>query len=298
MSGMWLIQGMVITGGVWLGATSVWAAPPSSGRDLGTEARSIFAAKCASCHGPDLVKPKGRFGYVLDLRRVAANPEMVIPGEPAESEMWQLIAHNEMPPADSPRGPLRSDQKETIREWIAAGAPDASLPISDSPASGDTGDMGDIGEAEPPATLAGVDRFLGWVGKFHLLFLHFPIALFVAAGAGEMLSILRRTSRPSEAVRFCLWFGLLAAVPTVALGWLFAAAGNGVTSPQLLLAHRWLGTAAAVWFGVTALTAERDHRQRTRSWTVRLLLASGIAVTGAAAHVGGLIVHGREFFTY
>src|SRR3954454_10121755 len=96
--------------------------PPAP--DLGQAVRGVFAAKCAVCHGPDLAKPKGRFGYVLDLRRVAANPEMVIPMRPTESELWILVERNEMPPADSPQGALTLEQKEVIRDWIAAGAPD------------------------------------------------------------------------------------------------------------------------------------------------------------------------------
>jgi mono/diheme cytochrome c family protein len=92
--------------------------------NLAEEARGVFKAKCAGCHGPDLPRPKGRFGYVLDLRRVAANPEIVIPGRPAESELWALVEHDEMPPPDSPHGPLSPAQKEAIRAWIAAGAPE------------------------------------------------------------------------------------------------------------------------------------------------------------------------------
>ena len=90
--------------------------------------------------------------------------------------------------------------------------------------------------------MAPADRFIHWLGKFHLLLLHFPIALVLAAGVGETRSVWQRNPIPSESVRFCLWLGALAAIPTAGLGWLFAAAGNGVGSPQLLTAHRWLGT--------------------------------------------------------
>lgn len=88
------------------------------------QARATFKAKCAGCHGPDLQKPKGRFGYVLDLGKIAANREMVVPGRPEQSELWELVEHNEMPPEDSPHGSLTPAQKETIRNWIAAGAPE------------------------------------------------------------------------------------------------------------------------------------------------------------------------------
>ena len=105
------------------GSASAQSRPPA--RDIGAEARAVFADKCAACHGPDLAKPEGRFGYVLDLPRVAKNPEIVIPRQPGESELWMLVEQGEMPPPDSPRGPLTGEQKQTIHEWIASGAPDA-----------------------------------------------------------------------------------------------------------------------------------------------------------------------------
>jgi mono/diheme cytochrome c family protein len=121
--------------GIWVGGTR--SAPPVLKQaeqvravtapavpSLADEARAVFKAKCAGCHGPDLEKPQGRFGYVLDLAKIAANPEMVVPGRLAESELWALVSHNEMPPPDSPRGPLTPAQKEAIKKWIAAGAPE------------------------------------------------------------------------------------------------------------------------------------------------------------------------------
>jgi hypothetical protein len=115
-----------------------WSAAVSAAegeRDIGSEARSIFSARCAGCHGPSLPKPKGRFGYVLDLARVAANPEMVIPLFADESELWELVRRGEMPPDDSPTGPLSGEEKEVIRAWIAAGAPaNSQKPASTSPA--------------------------------------------------------------------------------------------------------------------------------------------------------------------
>src|SRR5437764_6430452 len=135
------------------------AQPP--GRDLGAEVRGVFAAKCAGCHGPDLAKPKGRFGYVLDLKRVAENPELVVPARPDESELWALVQRGEMPPADSPHGPLTGAEKDVIRVWIAAGAPDASPPAP--------GASVPTAEPEAPAVASVADRALRRLGKFHLL---------------------------------------------------------------------------------------------------------------------------------
>ncbi len=108
---------------VLVGVAIVATAAGDEPRDLATEVRRVFAAKCAGCHGADLARPKGRFGYVLDLARVAANPEMVVPSRPAESELWVLVERGEMPPADARTGALTAQQKEVIRAWIAAGAP-------------------------------------------------------------------------------------------------------------------------------------------------------------------------------
>jgi len=102
-------------------------------QDLASETLGIFSAKCSGCHGPNLPKPRGGFGYVLDLARVAANPEMVVPGTPEESELWELIRRREMPPDNAPTGPLSDEQKEVIRAWIAAGAPANSiLPMTEN----------------------------------------------------------------------------------------------------------------------------------------------------------------------
>src|SRR5438045_9641085 len=106
--------------------TVLWmlvASRAAPAHDPAAEVRAVFSAKCAGCHGPGLAKPKGRFGYVLDLARVAGNPEMVVPGAPDESELWELVRRNEMPPDDSPAGPLTPKQKEVIRAWITAGGP-------------------------------------------------------------------------------------------------------------------------------------------------------------------------------
>ena len=102
-------------------------------RDLASETRAIFAAQCAGCHGPELPRPKGRFGYVLDLKRVASNPEMVVPYSPDESELWQLVRRNEMPPEDASTGPLSEQQKAVIRAWIAAGASAHPVPHRRTP---------------------------------------------------------------------------------------------------------------------------------------------------------------------
>lgn len=270
---------------VFLAPGGVRAQPTTEESGLGSEVRRIFAVKCAGCHGPDLPKPQARFGYVLDLRRVAGNPQMVIPGRPDESELWALVSHGDMPPADSPHGPLTAAEKETIHAWIAAGAPDVSAQAPE-------------GEQPAPVSVSTPQRTIRFLGKFHLLLLHFPIALLITAGLSEVLQFRQDFRAPSPVSRFCLTLAALASIPTVVLGWFHAAAGNGVSAPQMLSVHRWLGTGTGVVVLVAALWAWRDAYRGASSWGGRVALLVSILLVAATAHFGGLLAHGRDFFDW
>lgn len=95
--------------------------PPPAARpvDYATEVRPIFQKHCYSCHGPN--KQKGE--YRLDLRNVARKPEVIRPGDSANSPLiHHLVGINDrsiMPP-DPP--PLTAEQVGVIRAWIDQGA--------------------------------------------------------------------------------------------------------------------------------------------------------------------------------
>jgi uncharacterized membrane protein len=255
--------------------------------DLAAEVRTVFAARCTACHGPDLPKPKGRFGYVLDLARVAGNREMVVPGAPEESEMWELVRRGEMPPEDSPTGPLTAGQKEVIRAWIAAGAP---APASDVAVTVSPPDAASSGATA-------LTRTLRRLGRLHVVLVHFPIALLIAAAAGEAWSAWRRCSTPAAAVHFCVLLGASGAVTTAALGWLHAWGGAGAGMPAPLGLHRWLGTATAGWAVLTAVLSARDNRRGVRSGRFRVAILVAAILVGATGHFGGVLVFGEDFFT-
>ena len=202
------------------------AAPAS---EPAAEVRAVFSAKCAGCHGPALAKPKGRFGYVLDLARVAGNREMVVPGAPDESELWELVRRGEMPPDDSPAGPLTAGQKETIRAWIAAGAP---ADAADAPPAATAADTS-------PAGAPALTPTLRRLGRLHVVLVHFPIALLIAAAAGEVWSAWYRRSTPAPAVHFCVLLGASGAVTTAEDA--YAKIRNGASLVQLFTAMVYEG---------------------------------------------------------
>lgn len=92
--------------------------------DLAGNVHVIFEHKCNECHGSQLKKPEGKFGYVLDLKRMADNEDYVVRGKPQKSELFRLVNEGEMPPDDHPKTPpLTGDEKDVVRRWIQAGAP-------------------------------------------------------------------------------------------------------------------------------------------------------------------------------
>ncbi|HEY7310337.1 MAG TPA: c-type cytochrome domain-containing protein [Gemmataceae bacterium] len=254
-------------------------------RDLAVEVKAVFQAKCVQCHGPQLPKPKGKFGYVVDLKRLAANPELVVPGKPEESHLWELVENDEMPEEGAKAGPLSKDQKQTIHDWIVAGAP-AQATQSSNP---------EISDSTPPQSPR--QHFLDWLGRFHILVIHFPIGLLLSAAAGELWYTWRKSRVPAPAVGFCVLLGAVSAVVAAGLGWLHAANGYGAGSPVLPW-HRWVGVATAIGAVLLATLSALDLRRGTRGLGFRLMLVVETVLVGAAGHFGGVLVHGVDFLRW
>ncbi|MCA9262545.1 MAG: PSD1 domain-containing protein, partial [Planctomycetales bacterium] len=94
--------------------------------DFGRDVRPILSSHCITCHGPDAAERQGELR--LDLERHAKDPDSaaIVPGDPAASSVWQRItstdADQRMPPPES-KDELTRAEIETLREWIADGAP-------------------------------------------------------------------------------------------------------------------------------------------------------------------------------
>jgi hypothetical protein len=91
--------------------------------------RPIMSDTCFRCHGPD--RGSRMAGLRLDIREAALKPNRrgqipIVPGDPNKSYIIQRIfAENEaafMPPPSAHKE-LTAKQKETIRRWVAEGAP-------------------------------------------------------------------------------------------------------------------------------------------------------------------------------
>ena len=285
---------------VWTAAAGSWSAAPADESGLGEirqllarRVTEVFSARCTECHGSHLARPKGRFGYILNLKHVAANPEIVVPFEPGNSHLYMLVSEDEMPPPDSDAEPTNKAEKQVIRLWIAAGAP--SLGSDDLAGSGPA-------ERAPKKTPSTPWRLVHWLGRFHPASVHFPIALLLVAALAELLVITSARPIYKDAGRFCVLVAALTAVLTTALGWANAVYFPVSVEPTstLLLIHRWLGTSTAGWALLIVLLSELRRQRDHARWLLafRIVLFLGAIFMVMTSFFGGSLVYGIDHYRW
>jgi serine/threonine-protein kinase len=97
-------------------------APREKPEALAARAKEIFRAHCLECHGGGT---KANGGVRILDRELLIKKDKLVPGKPDDSYLFQLITATDdtvMPPAGRPK--LNADDVESVRKWIAAGAPD------------------------------------------------------------------------------------------------------------------------------------------------------------------------------
>ena len=111
-----------------LSAVPLFAAPTAKSSakpkvEYNRDVRPILSDNCFLCHGPDKNRRKAKLR--LDIRDEAIAREAFVPGKPDESELVKRILTTDeddvMPPPDSHKH-LTSEQKQTLRRWVAEGA--------------------------------------------------------------------------------------------------------------------------------------------------------------------------------
>src|SRR6266478_3446735 len=100
------------------------------------------------------------------------------------------------------------------------------FPVQVSSAGVPQESTGTITSPPAPAPQSMMTRLFAWFGRFHVLVIHFPIALLAAAALAEAIEAWRGSWIPSPVVRFCVFLGAGSALAAVALGWLHADLGG------------------------------------------------------------------------
>jgi len=266
----------------------------ADGVKLAGQVHDIFEAKCLDCHGPELPRPKGKFGYVLDLKRVAENPDYIEKGHPEKSELFKMVFNDEMPGEDANVPPLTKDEKDIVKKWIEAGAPDAPQVAGEHPAA-------PAATTESKIQMPFWKKALRWVGRLHPVSTHFPVALMFVAVFAEGLAWWTRKETWLQTVRFLVVLAALGALSAAALGWINAsfASYTGQLAP-ILKWHRWLGTGTAVWSIVCAsLILAYECREGTvERQRFRGALLLGAALVGVSGFLGSALIYGLDHYAW
>lgn len=92
--------------------------------DFNRDVRPILSNTCFACHGPD--EKSRKVDLRIDQRQAAIAGEVLVPGKPDDSELLRRVLTDDadelMPPAKTGKK-LTTAEKETLRRWIAEGAP-------------------------------------------------------------------------------------------------------------------------------------------------------------------------------
>ena len=109
-----LVLGLVARAGVLLAGEPI---------EYNRHIRPILAQNCFACHGPDSASRQADLR--LDIRERAIKVGAIVPGNPDQSEVVRRIFASDpderMPPPQSHKV-LSAQEKERIKQWVAAGA--------------------------------------------------------------------------------------------------------------------------------------------------------------------------------
>jgi uncharacterized membrane protein len=145
------------------------------------------------------------------------------------------------------------------------------------------------------------NRLIVYLGKFHPVVVHFPVALMITAFVMALAGMVR-PSEAADLLSFRLTY--LAAAGAIVAAGIGLAAGAGVNYPPEIAGyfsqHRLLGLSTSALAVVAALAAYRAERQpspsRRRQFRLLLLICAVLlAITG---HWGAMLVYGPDHFAF
>ena len=99
--------------------TEAPAAAPAGTVSFATDVMPIIDSRCVNCHGGERVEEGLIMTDYASLMAGSENGLVIVPGDPANSKLVELVANQKMPK----RGPkLTPPQVQIISDWVAAGA--------------------------------------------------------------------------------------------------------------------------------------------------------------------------------
>ncbi len=98
------------------------AAPARAEVDFVRDVQPILVDYCLKCHRPDFAEAD----YRVDTLEQAAIDDIIVPGDPDDSEFIRLIelspTHKSIMPPKEEENPMSAEQIKTLRDWVDQGA--------------------------------------------------------------------------------------------------------------------------------------------------------------------------------
>lgn len=137
-------------------------------------------------------------------------------------------------------------------------------------------------------------QLMQFVGRFHPLSVHLPIALLLVVPLFELLGRTRRFPFLLESVDLLLWLATAGAVGAAGLGWCLSRGGG--YSGSLVTQHMWAGVlAGAVAWLAWLLRARASSATGKNAYAAALVVAVGLV--SFAGHRGGQLSLGENTLT-
>jgi uncharacterized membrane protein len=134
--------------------------------------------------------------------------------------------------------------------------------------------------------------WLQFIGRFHPLLVHFPIALFLLVPILEIIGRSARFAHLRLSASFVLTLAMLAAISAAVLGWCLGLSGG--YSGRLITQHMWGGVVLSI---VTWVGWLLRRRFRELGVTYAIALAMGVGLAGWTGYRGGQLSLGPNHLT-
>ena len=146
-----------------------------------------------------------------------------------------------------------------------------------------------------PTSQIDIASLVRWIGHFHLISIHFPIALIIVTVIAEVFYWFLPALVFANAARFMVMMAAVTVIPTALFGW---AHSTGVTYPQELYDtfwwHRFCGIGTAVFAVLAAIVSEFHWRKDARYTKLAyyLLLVGAAIFVSFTGFLGGELTFG------
>lgn len=139
------------------------------------------------------------------------------------------------------------------------------------------------------------ENFVNFIGRFHPLIVHLPIGFLIMSGLLQLYAVrnVKKAASMDAAITFTLFWGTLASVGAVAIGWLLSLEGS--YDKEMLFWHKWLGV-LVMFLSLFGWLLKKNLIRLPKEIFYSTLICILILIS-IAGHLGGNLTHGETYLT-